>query len=71
MVVSLIKVLLVVHIQRWLWIWVGVIAIIKIGNIIWGYIFMKQFIALHTIMNNVTGLILFILPLTLLFVEMK
>ena len=71
MAVSLIKVLLVVHIQRWLWIWVGVIAIIKIGNIIWGYISKKQFLSLHTIMNKATGLLLFLFPLIISFVELK
>ena len=59
------------HIPGWLWIWVSVIEIIKIGNIIWGYVFKKQFISLHTIMNKVTGLLLFFLPLTLSFVELK
>ena len=32
--VSLIKLLSTIHIPGWLWIWVSVIAIIKIGNII-------------------------------------
>ena len=70
-VISLIKLLPIIHIPRWLWIWVSVIAIIKIWNIIWGYVYKKQFTSLHTIMNKVTGLILFLLPLTLSFVELK
>lgn len=69
--VSLIKLLSTIHIPWWLWIWVSVIAIIKIGNIIWGYVLKKQFISLHTIMNKVTGLLLFLLPLTLSFFELK
>ena len=69
--VSLIKFLPTIHIPQWLWIWGGVIAIIKIGNIIWGYVSKKQFISLHTIMNKVTGLLLFLLPLTVSFVELK
>ena len=69
--VSLIKLLSTIHIPGWLWIWVSVIVIIKIGNIIWGYVSIKQFISLHTIMNKVTGLLLFLLPLTLSFVELK
>ena len=48
-----------------------VIAIIKIGNIIYGYISTKEFISLHTTMNKITGLLLFLLPLTLSFVELK
>ena len=31
----------------------------------------KQFISLHTVMNKITGLLLFVLPLTLSFVELK
>ena len=70
-VVSMIKLLPVIHIPRWLWIWGGVIAVIKISNTIWGYVSKKQFISLHTIMNKVTGLLLFLLPLTISFVELK
>lgn len=70
-IVSLIKLLPIIHIPGWLWIWVSVIAIIKIWNIIWGYVSKKQFISPHTIMNKITGLLLFLLPLTLSFVELK
>ena len=68
-VVSLIKMLPAIHIPGWLWIWSGVIAIIKVTNIIWGYITKKQFISVHTVMNKVTGLFLFLLPLTISFLE--
>ena len=70
-VVSLFKLLPAIHIPQWLWIWGGVIAVIKISNIIWGYVSKKQFISMHTIMNKVTGLLLFLLPLTISFVELK
>ena len=70
-VVSLFKLLPAIHIPQWLWIWGGMIAIIKISNIIWGFVSKKRFIALHTIMNKVTWLLLFLLPLTISFVEPK
>ena len=70
-VVSLFRLLPAIHIPCWLWIWGGVIAIIKISNIVWGYVSKKHFIPLHTIMNKATGLLLFILPLTISFVELK
>ena len=70
-VVSLFKLLPAIHVPQWLWIWGGVIAVIKISNIICGYVSKKQFISLHTIMNKVTGLLLFLLPLTISFVELK
>ena len=69
--VSSIKILPTISIPGWLWIWVVVIAIIRVGNIIWGYISRRQFISLHTIMNKIAGLLLFLLPLTLFFVELK
>ena len=69
--VSLVKILPTIDIPQWLWIWGVVIAIIKIGNIIGGYVSVKQFVSLHTVMNKITGLLLFLLPLTLSFVELK
>ena len=69
--VSLIKILPAISIPLWLWIWGVIIAIIKIGNILWGYISQKQFLSLHTVMNRITGLLLFLLPLTLSFAEIR
>ena len=68
---SLIKLLPAINISQWLWIWGIGIAMIKIGNIIWGYVSKKQFVSLHTVMNKITGLLLFLLPLTLSFVEVN
>jgi CDP-diacylglycerol--glycerol-3-phosphate 3-phosphatidyltransferase len=70
-VVSMIRLLPVIHLPQWLWIWVGMIVVIKISNITWGCVSKKQFISLHTIMNKVTGLLLFLFPLTISFVELK
>ena len=69
--ISLVKLLPAISIPQWLWIWGGVIAIIKISNIIWGYVSKKQFISVHTIMNKVTGLLLFLLPLIIHFFELN
>ena len=70
-VVSLFKLLPAIHIPEWLLIWGGVIAVIKISNIIWGYVSEKQLISLHTVMNKVTGFFLFLLPLTISCAEFK
>ena len=70
-VVSLFKLVPALHIPGWLWIWGGVIAVIKICNIIWGYVSKKQFISMHTVMNKITGSLLFLLPLTVSLVELK
>ena len=68
---ALIKVLPAIPIPAWLWIWGAVIATIKTGNIIGRYVSQKRFLSLHTVMNKLTGLLLFLLPLTLSFVELK
>ena len=67
--VTLFKLLPVIRLPGWLWIWVGIIAMIKISNIIWGYVFQKQLVSLHTFMNKATGLLLFLMPLTVSFAE--
>ena len=69
--VCMIKLLPILTIPTWLCLWIGVIAIIKVFNIISGYIIQKKFVAKHTIMNKVTGAVLFILPLTLSIVDLK
>ena len=69
--VCLIKLLPVMDIPMWLWIWLAVIAVIKIVNIAYGFIVQKKFVAEHTIMNKITGFLMFILPLTLSFVDLR
>ena len=69
--ISLIKFLPLINLPRWLWIWIVVIVIIKISNIMQGFIQKKKLISLHTIMNKITGFLLFLLPLTLHFVQLK
>ena len=69
--VSLIKILPAIQLPKFLWIWLSVIAIIKFSNIMMGIIYKKKLISLHTIMNKITGILLFLLPLTLHFIELK
>ena len=61
----------VIHIPKWIWVWIAVIAIIKIFNVILGFLYTKKLISLHTVMNKITGLLLFLLPLALQFIEIK
>jgi CDP-diacylglycerol--glycerol-3-phosphate 3-phosphatidyltransferase len=67
----LIKLLPVIHIPTWLLIWIIVIAVIKAVNLISGYVTRKKIVVLHTIMNKVTGILLFVLPLTLKIIDLK
>lgn len=70
-IVCLFKLLPVMDIPVWLYVWIGVIALIKVINIVSGYVVQKQFVAIHSLMNKVTGVLLFLLPLTFSFVELK
>ena len=70
-VVCLIKLIPVIHLPSWLIIWIVVIAVIKAANMISGYVIRKDIVALHTVMNKVTGLFLFLLPMTLSFIDIK
>ena len=68
---SLIKLLPTIETPWWLWVWGSWIAVIKISNILWRCFTKKQFLSLHTTMNRVTGLLLFLLPLTVSFAGWK
>ena len=63
-VVCLIKLLPVLRIPAWLYIWIGIIALIKVVNIISGFVVQKRFVAVHSVMNKASGFLLFLLPLT-------
>ena len=69
MIVALIKFVPYLHIPTWLWIWIGVIAMMKLGNAAWGFVRTKKLISPHTVLNKVTGLLLFLLPMTIIFVD--
>lgn len=47
----------------WLWIWTAIIALIKLINLISGFVVCRKFVAVHSIMNKITGGIMFCLPL--------
>ena len=69
--VTLIKLLPAIHIPKWIWVWIVIIAIIKIFNVILGFAYKKKLISFHTVMNKITGMLLFLLPLALQFIEIK
>ena len=69
--VCLIKLLPVLDIPSWLFIWIAVIALIKTINVISGYVMYREFVAVHTVMNKVTGIFLFILPLTSALIDLR
>ena len=64
-IACLIKILPAINIPAWIWVWVVTIAAIKVFNIAESLVVEKKVLANHTILNKVTGFILFMLPLTL------
>lgn len=58
-------------IPTWFYMWIGAIVFIKIINIGSGYVVQKRFVAVHSVMNKVTGVLLFLLPLTFSFIGLK
>ena len=69
--VCLVKLIPVIDFPTWLYIWIGIIALIRIINVVSGFVMQKRLVMLHTVMNKVTGFLLFVFPLTLRFVDVK
>ena len=69
MLVCSIKIVPLIRITLWLWVWIIIIASIKIFNIALIFIRKKKLISIHSVLNKITGFALFLLPLSLTFVE--
>lgn len=69
--VALYKLLPTLEVSRSIWFWTGIIAVVKVINIISGFVVQKRFVTVHSPANKITGISLFILPLTLPFVDIK
>jgi CDP-diacylglycerol--glycerol-3-phosphate 3-phosphatidyltransferase len=65
------KLLSGMDIPIWLWVWMITIAGIKIANLIFGFVCTKRLIVEHTLSNKIAGVLLFLLPLTLFWVEFR
>ena len=68
-IASFAKLVPVIRIPVWIWVWAAVIAVVKLVNLLWGFKQMKQMPSLHIIANKATGLCLFLLPLTMSIVD--
>ena len=68
---ALFKLLLVMKISMTIWIWTGLIAVIKLINIISGFVVQKRFVTVHSLANKITGAVLFALPLTLSLIDVS
>lgn len=69
--VVLIKLLPILELPVWMIVWVGTIALIKLVNIMIGFIRRHTLTAVHSVINKVTGGLLFILPFTLTIIDIR
>lgn len=70
-IACMIRLLPVLTIPAWLWLWIGAIALIKGITLLSGLILQRKLVAKHTLLNKATGLALFLLPLTLPFADLR
>jgi CDP-diacylglycerol--glycerol-3-phosphate 3-phosphatidyltransferase len=70
-IICLIRLLPVIDIPTWLYVWISVITLIKGINIVSGYVKQKRFVTVHTVVNKATGALLFALPLTVPLIELR
>ena len=70
-VVILEKLLMNITVPGWLCLWIVAITLIKAVNIGLGFFQGKGLVSIHSVMNKVTGLVLFLFPLTVELIELK
>ena len=69
--VCAVKLLPLVRLNTWLWIWVAAIALIKIAAMVLRFARVHTVTLPHSIPNKLTGVLLFLLPLTLPLVDVR
>ncbi len=69
--ICIVKLLPKLRAPAWLYVCVGVIALIKVCNTASGFIMRKKVVVLHTAMNKITGTLLFVLPLTVQVIDFR
>lgn len=69
MLICCIKILPILHIPLHLWVWIALIALTKIFTVTLVFIKKKKLISIHSILNKITGLALFLSPLSLRFIK--
>ena len=69
MLVCAVKIIPLLHLPVWIWVVAMLTALVKILNIAFVLVRKKKLISIHSVLNKITGLALFLLPLTLTFIE--
>ena len=70
-VAAFMKLLPALKVPIWLWNCIFVIALVKIINLTLGFLRNQRLTFEHTAMNKLTGCLLFLLPLTVFFIDLK
>lgn len=70
-VAAAVKIFPQISLPKFIWIWTGVIAVVKIARIVTACLREKKFYIPHSIANKITGFLLFIFPLTIPFVDLR
>ena len=66
-----IKILPMICLPDWVWCGVIIVFVMKIVAVIWNYVLVKKFVIEHTLLNKITGFLLFLLPLSVPYVEIQ
>ena len=61
----IIMVLKNVVLTSWLVIWISIIFLIKVAGIVWGLVKCRRFVSIHSLMNRISGGMLFVLLILL------
>jgi len=61
----------VMKIPQWIWIYIAVIAAVRIASVLIAYIKYRKIAMLHTYSNKFTGLILFTVPILYSYIDMS
>ena len=69
--VVLLKLLPILKLPLWMIVWVGVIALIKLVNIVIGFVRHHTLTAVHSVINKITGALVFILPFTIPIINIR
>ena len=69
--VSAVKILPLIHLDLWLWVWIALIAAVKTGAVIKRFLRCREIAIPHSFLNKLTGILLFILPLTASFASFR
>lgn len=70
-IVCIVKLIPILDIDTWMYIWFVIIAVIKTINIASGFVMQKELVTVHSLMNKITGALLFVLPLTVRIIEFQ